>query len=81
VSELLSQKIRGVCDENFVIQFQDIPAEIAVIEIDITRNHKTYARTLIRAPFGESLDLKTCLFEGFNPQRSEQSWDRIADWK
>jgi hypothetical protein len=50
------------------------------IEINIFRDSRLYARGHIVSP-SDTVDLKASLFETFNPQKKQQSWSVISDWK
>jgi hypothetical protein len=52
VASILTKKMTGVCDKDFILTLQNLPPEITVIEVDIVRNNKTtYARTSLNPPF------------------------------
>ena len=77
---ILSREVTATCSEDFIIALSDIPPEMGSIEINIFRDSKLYARGHIVSP-SDTVDLKTSLFETFSPQKKQQSWSVISDWK
>jgi len=51
IEAALAQEITGTCDADFILTLTTIPTGIKTIEITITRNRKTYARTDVSDPF------------------------------